>query len=226
VGAALLSNHAAFGGSGTKVKLRRIITCLGVAGGVAMSTNVLPAAIASPSDGVAADGTPIMVRTPPNMMRATNEIDAQRESSGNPLWAVPLAKLTVTRERPLFSPSRRPPAPAVAAPPSVAPRVVAPPAPPERPLLALVGSVVGQTGSIAVFTDTTTNNAVRLKMGQDHAGWILRSIKGREATLQKDSQTAVLALPARDAVVPAATNTAGMPLLSGGPARIPQRRLP
>src|ERR1700756_873862 len=46
--------------------------------------------------------------------------------SGNPLWGIPLRVLTATRERPLFSPSRRPPAPpAVAAP--VVPRPVAMP---------------------------------------------------------------------------------------------------
>src|SRR4051794_9583272 len=33
------------------------------------------------------------------------------EPSGNPLWAIPLKSLSFTRERPLFTPSRRPPAP-------------------------------------------------------------------------------------------------------------------
>ena len=32
-------------------------------------------------------------------------------ASGNPLWAIPVASFTATRERPLFSPSRRPPPP-------------------------------------------------------------------------------------------------------------------
>jgi hypothetical protein len=32
--------------------------------------------------------------------------------SGNPLWAIPLKELSATRERPIFSPSRRAPAPA------------------------------------------------------------------------------------------------------------------
>src|SRR5262245_13797637 len=43
-----------------------------------------------------------------------------REPRGNPLWAIPMSSLPVTRERPLFLPSRRPPAaPAVAGPPVV-----------------------------------------------------------------------------------------------------------
>src|SRR5436305_1923241 len=42
------------------------------------------------------------------------------DPSGNPLWAIPLSALTATRERPLFLPSRRAPAPAVAGTPVVA----------------------------------------------------------------------------------------------------------
>ena len=48
------------------------------------------------------------------------------EPSGNPLWAIPLSALTATRERPIFLPSRRAPAPAVAGTPVV---VAAPPPP-------------------------------------------------------------------------------------------------
>src|SRR5262245_5386505 len=38
------------------------------------------------------------------------------EPSGNPLWAIPLSALSATRDRPLFTPSRRAPAPVVAGP--------------------------------------------------------------------------------------------------------------
>src|SRR5436305_14128512 len=57
------------------------------------------------------------------------------EPSGNPLWAIPLSALTATRERPLFLPSRRAPAPAVAGTPVVAapPPSPAPPAQPAPP---------------------------------------------------------------------------------------------
>src|SRR5215510_16368096 len=62
---------------------------------------------------------------------------------GNPLWAIPLNTLTATRARPIFSSSRRPPPPAIVAAPYVPP----PPPPasrePERPPLALVGTVAG-----------------------------------------------------------------------------------
>ena len=51
---------------------------------------------------------------------------AQAMPTGNPLWTIPLSQLAVTRDRPVFSPSRRPPAPVAAAPiyvPPPAPRV-------------------------------------------------------------------------------------------------------
>ncbi len=116
---------------------------------------------------------------------------------GNPLWGVPLSSLSVTRERPIFSPSRRPPPPAVVAAPHVA--VVAPPPPkpeePNHPPLKLVGTVVGETDGIGIFFDETSKNVVRLRIGQNHTGWVLRSIQGREATFEKDHRTATLALP-------------------------------
>ena len=117
--------------------------------------------------------------------------------AGNPLWAVPLSALTVTRDRPLFSASRRPPPPAVVPPPPVV-RVKAPPPPPpaepEKPRLSLVGTVGGDEG-IAVFLDQTTQAIVRLKTGEGHAGWVLVTVGGREVTLQNDHDTAILELP-------------------------------
>jgi len=117
------------------------------------------------------------------------------DPTGNPLWAIPLSSLTATRERPIFLPSRRAPAPAVAG----TPVVVAPPPPPstepDQPPLTLVGAIVGDSEGFAVFLDQATNNVVRLKTGQDHMGWVLRSVKGREATLEKNKRTATLTLP-------------------------------
>jgi general secretion pathway protein N len=119
------------------------------------------------------------------------------DPSGNPLWAIPLSSLTATRERPLFLPSRRAPAPAIAGPVAVAPMAPPPPPPaePERPPLMLIGVIAGDNEGFAVFLDQATNNVVRLKTGQDHNGWVLRAVKGREATLHKNGKSEVLALP-------------------------------
>jgi general secretion pathway protein N len=119
--------------------------------------------------------------------------------SGNPLWSVPLSVLTATQERPIFSASRRPPPRAVAGPriePVIAP--VAKPAEPERPALALIGAVVGDSDAIAVFLDRTNQKIVRLRAGDAHAGWVLSSVLGREVTLKKAEQTEVLALQRQD----------------------------
>jgi general secretion pathway protein N len=118
------------------------------------------------------------------------------EPNGNPLWAIPLSSLTATRERPLFLPSRRAPAAAVAGPIAVAPPPPPPPpAQPERPALMLIGVIVGESDGFAVFLDQATNAVVRLKTGQDHDGWVLRAVKGREATLHKNGKSEILALP-------------------------------
>ena len=122
----------------------------------------------------------------------------ERAQIGNPLWAIPLGSLSKTRDRPLFTPSRRPPAPAVVAvPPVVQPKVVARPAEPEHPNLTLIGTVVGENEGIGVFLDQATHNFVRIKTGEGHAGWILRSIKAREVTLEKGQRSETLRLPAR-----------------------------
>jgi len=124
-------------------------------------------------------------------------VEQPLEPTGNPLWGVPLSTLTATRERPLFTPSRRAPAPAVAGPVAAAPALPPPPPPaePDRPQLVLVGAIANGSEGIAVFLDQATNNVIRLRTGQDHSGWVLRSVKGREATLQKDQQTTTLTLP-------------------------------
>src|ERR1700739_1194439 len=87
--------------------------------------------------------------------------------SANPLWAIPLSTLTATRERPLFSPSRRAPKPVVANVP-VIPRPQPPrPVIAEHPNLILVGTVTGETRPIAVFIDKATRGTVRLRTGEN-----------------------------------------------------------
>jgi general secretion pathway protein N len=115
--------------------------------------------------------------------------------TGNPLWGIPLKSLTATRERPIFLPSRRPPAPAVAAAPVEPPKPPPPPAEPERPALRLLGIVTGTTDGFAIFVSDTTRDIIRLKTGEGHEGWILRSVKAREAVLEKNRRSAVIELP-------------------------------
>jgi general secretion pathway protein N len=115
--------------------------------------------------------------------------------SGNPLWAIPLRELSATRERPIFSPSRRPPPPAVAAAPYVVAAAVSKPVEPDRPQLSLVGTIAGETDGFGIFLDKASNKVMRLKLSEAHQGWVLRRVRAREAVLEKQDQTVVLALP-------------------------------
>ena len=140
--------------------------------------------------------TPILPRvdpTPASIVRPESPLT--RMPAGNPLWAIPLRMLNETRDRPLFSPSRRPPPAAVVAAPVVAPR---PPAPvtPDHPALTLVGTVVGGRNSIGIFVDQASKNVIRLRIGQDRDGWTLRAIHKRDAVFDDRRRKAILALPA------------------------------
>jgi general secretion pathway protein N len=140
--------------------------------------------------------------------------------SGNPLWSVPLSVLTATQERPIFSASRRPPQRAVVAPPVDQVNAPAPQkaAEPERPPLALIGAVVGDSDAIAVFLDRTNQKIVRLRQGETHAGWELSSVLRREVTLKKADRTEVLALQRPDAPagVPGAPGVPGLVIPAAG----------
>jgi len=136
-------------------------------------------------------------------------------ASANPLWAIPLGALTATRERPLFSPTRRAPTPVVAnapivpQPPPPAPAVV------EHPDLVLVGTVTGEAHDLAVFVEPATHKTVRLLAGQNHKGWILQSVEAKSVTLHKGDRSETLALP------PPSATAGPTPVISGLPPAPP-----
>ena len=66
---------------------------------------------------------------------------------------------------------------------------------PERPPLSLVGTIASDDEGFGIFLDQSTKAVFRLKVGEDYQGWKLRSVQGREATLEKDQQVVPLALP-------------------------------
>ncbi|WP_315784224.1 MULTISPECIES: hypothetical protein [unclassified Bradyrhizobium] len=115
--------------------------------------------------------------------------------SANPLWDVPISALSATRDRPIFSASRRPPP--VAAPVIVmrAPPPPPPPQEPERPNLQLVGTVIGDEESFGIFVDASSQAPLRLRVGAGHEGWVLQSLWPREALLQKAAETVTLQMP-------------------------------
>jgi hypothetical protein len=152
-------------------------------------------------------------------------VTAERAASANPLWTIPLGSLTATRERPLFSQSRRPPPRVVAAKPPAQPPPPPKPAEPEKPQLSLVGTVVGETGEgIGLFMSLTERTALRLKIGEDHKGWILREVRSRQVVLEKGQQIATLELPRHDlskgGSVPPAAPTAVLPAPPPAPTAV------
>jgi hypothetical protein len=120
---------------------------------------------------------------------------AEPSSTGNPLWAIPASKLSTTRDRPLFSVSRRPPTPAAPAAPSPTSIVAAQAPAPETPPFALVGTIVGSDSRIAIFYDETSKIASGVREGERASGWTLRSVDPRSATLEESGRVVTLALP-------------------------------
>jgi general secretion pathway protein N len=135
--------------------------------------------------------------TRPSSLGSGPEINALPSSAtepvlrGNPLWGITIQSLSATRDRPLFSPSRRPPA-AIA--PTASFTVTAPPEP-EKPPLDLIGVVTGSGGGYAVFVNTTTHAVISLHTGEGHDGWVLLTANGREAVLERHDRTFVVSFP-------------------------------
>jgi hypothetical protein len=155
------------------------------------------------------------VPSPPSPERRA--VEAQQAPSGNPLWAIPLKQLSATRERPIFSPSRRPPPAAVVGPPTVAVvRPVQKPKEPDRPQLSLLGTIVNGQDGFGIFMDQTSRVPLRLRLGTAYQGWTLGAIQAGAATLQKAQESVVLMLPK-----PAADDKDGAARPPAGPTANP-----
>jgi hypothetical protein len=147
---------------------------------------------------------------------------AERVLTGNPLWAIPLNRLTATREHPLFAPTRLPPPVVAVAKPAPAP--VAPPRPiePEKPQLSLLGTIAGRE-KMGLFIDSASKTVLRLRAGENHKGWILRDVRPRQVELAKGLDSTILELPLPDmktgaAAPPAMPAVATAPGIAASPA--------
>lgn len=137
--------------------------------------------------------------------RAPSRSPVKREAMrGNPLWAVPLAALSDTNERPIFSASRRPSPPPVLSVPALKASSMPPSPPPVELRLVLVGTVVGSDQSVGIFVDETSKATVRLKLDEDYQGWRLGSVNHREVTMVRDERTETLTFPKAGGVTSAA----------------------
>lgn len=108
----------------------------------------------------------------------------------NPLAAHSLEAMSATRERPLFSPSRRPP------PPPMPPKVnvhVAPP-PPAPPNVTLYGTVLEGNEAHAIVRVGSQSELVRLRFGQQINGWKVAQIEARKLVLALGNRLATFTL--------------------------------
>jgi len=107
----------------------------------------------------------------------------------NPLEAQPLDRLSVTRDRPLFSPTRRPIPPPPPPPPEAAPVAVVP----QPPNLQLFGIVVDDDGARAIVR-SGAEKVDRVQIGDDIGGWKVAQIEGRRLVLSLDGRLATFTL--------------------------------
>jgi hypothetical protein len=100
---------------------------------------------------------------------AAGPADVQSSAAlNNPFAAWPVDLLSDTRDRPLFSPHRRPPPPP--APPPV--RVVAPPPPVPPANIVLMAIVIDEDlDGVPQAVVRTPEKAIRARVGDEIAGW-------------------------------------------------------
>jgi general secretion pathway protein N len=157
----------------------------------AMATFSLNGAIGQAPFGASLPGKdPDQANTEPHPAKNPNL--RQPLAGGNPLWGIPISSLSATRERPLFTSSRRQPAPPE--PPQPVAEAPPPPTVAEQPPFGLVGIVIGKPQNVALILDQTTKNLIRLHVGEAASGWYLRSVDLRTMTLEKNNKTATLSL--------------------------------
>jgi general secretion pathway protein N len=111
----------------------------------------------------------------------------------NPLASLPLESLSATRDRPLFTPSRRPPPPPPAAP--VVRAVEATPVPP--PSVVLLGIVTESNEARAMVRSDPSGKVVRARLGDEIGGWKVTQIEPRRLVLSIDDRSVSFYLFAR-----------------------------
>ena len=117
--------------------------------------------------------------------------DSSNVTLSNPLAAQFLERLSATVDRPLFSPSRRPPGPV-----AQAPEPPVPPAPP--PNLVFSGVVMDGASARVVVLVGPERRILRAQIGDEIGGWTVSQISGRKLVLSLDGRFATFTLFSRD----------------------------
>jgi general secretion pathway protein N len=99
----------------------------------------------------------------------------------SPLAAQPLEKLSATLDRPLFSPTRRQPAP---------PPALPPPPPAAAPDITLLAVIMDGEDARALIRSGSAPKIMRVQIGDDIDGWKVGQIEGKQLLLMLDGRTA------------------------------------
>jgi hypothetical protein len=134
----------------------------------------------------------------------------------SPLAAQPLERISSTRDRPLFSPTRHPPAP----PPVVA---VTPPPPLPPPDVALLGVVMDGEDARAVVRAGPAAKIQRVGIGDDIDGWKVGQIEARQLVLLLDGRTATFTMFAGNNTKPASNAGVTGPTSGAPPQNVAQQ---
>ena len=126
------------------------------------------------------DGAMVAHAQAPAQAQASSPSAAAAGTPASPLAALSLDRFSATRDRPLFSPNRRPPPP----PPQPAVTVI-PKLPPAPPSLTLLGVIMDAEEARAIVQ--IANEVRRLRMGEDVGGWKVTQIEARKLVLSLDS---------------------------------------
>jgi general secretion pathway protein N len=116
---------------------------------------------------------------------------ADRSSSAalkNPLAVHSFGELTATRDRPLFSPTRRPP------PPPASAEAEGPPPPAPPPAVLFSGVIMDTKGALAILRADASARATYVRVGDVVSGWKVGQIERRKLTLSLDGRSATFTL--------------------------------
>jgi hypothetical protein len=114
----------------------------------------------------------------------------------NPIAALPLDIFSATRDRPLFSPSRRPP-PAPMSDDLASSEPVPPALPAPPPDIVLVGIVTQAHGSFSVVrtgTQAGKGDSITIRVGDQIKGWTVTQIEPSRLFLSRDDRLAAFPL--------------------------------
>lgn len=164
---------------GNRLTFLMLLTCLLLAGALALQLYRGPKAPASTADNTRPVPSP------------------QVDVAQGPYQAPDKTRFSEILERPLFEPTREPPP---------QPAATATPPPPPPPIrLKLEGIAITPEAKVAVLRDLSSNQLLRLGEGVEHQGWLVESVSPKSARLSRGEQSHELTLdPDGDPATPAA----------------------